>query len=489
MSTHTGGRRLRLILVVAAGLAWLSALALAPATGAQELVRIAVPSKHIDSETLVLNDRQPGEAPGQLMANVLLPDGYTPTQRYPLLLLLHGGSGSSHSWVDPRLGDIRETAKGLNAVIVMPDGGQSFYADWWNGGLRDNPGWETWMREELLLEIERKFSIRPERRFHAVAGLSMGGYGTWLMAGMLPGYFGTAVPLSSFASTRGALAVVAFRQAAGVPYETVYGPPEGFYAEGHDPVALASNYSLTRLDVRTGDGRPDPTVRPGDIGDNFSLVLEGQLKLQNDEAVAAIEAAGSKTIDYAVHKGSHSWEYWRHDLKASIEKGLFRPVVERPSQWTYKTASARGKAWDIEFQRSPAPTDLSVFNRNGQVLTVSGSGRISLSDERGCRFGGELPLTWTIPARTCRTLKVSVKGKLRRGRASRVTVAVKARRDSDRKFVPVAAARARLAGRAVRTNARGKAKFKVRSRRSGKLRLVVRKAGFRPATKRIRVRR
>lgn len=473
-------------LIALASLLGLSMLAPAPAAAERELLRIPVPSKHIDPTTLNLHDRHPGEGPGDLMVNVLLPEDYNPNRQYPLLLLLHGGSGSADSWVVPGGGNIRETAKDLDAVIVMPDAAQSFYADWWNEGKRE-PGWEIWIREEVLPEIERRFSIRPERRFHAVAGLSMGGYGTWITAGTLPGYFGTAVPLSSFASTRGELAVVAFVVAAqGVPYETVYGPPGDFYAEGHDPVGLASNYAHTRLDIYTGDGEPDPETRPEDVGDNFSLALERELKLQNDEAVAAIEAAGSKTIDYTVHKGSHSWIYWRQDLQAAIAKGLFRPVAERPRQWTYKSSAARGKAWDLDFQRSPAPSDLAIFKRNGRNLNVSGSGRITLSDEKGCRISARLPLKWKIPA-ACRNLRVTVKSKLRKRKASRVTVTVKGK-GPDGKVGPISKARVKIMGRTFRTNIRGKAKFKVRPRRAGKLRLVVRKAEYRPATRWLRVR-
>ena len=383
-------RRAAAGLVALAALAWALALGAAPAPAAQKLVRIETPSAHVDPSTQDLaGPVHPGmgEHPGRLLANVLLPDGYTPRKRYPLLLLFHGAGERFDSWADPVLGDIRETAKGLNAVIVMPEGAHGFYADWWNGGERDNPGWETWIREELLPEVERRFSIRPERRYHAVAGFSMGGYGTWLTAAMLPGYFGTAVPLSAFASIRTAESVAAFQIASGgAPYETVYGPSDGFYAEGHDPVALGPNLARTRLDVRTGDGQPDPAVRPENDpshpgyateGDAISLVLEGVLKTQNDEAVAAVRATGSKTVDYAVHKGSHDWEFWRPDLRAAIRKGLFRPVVERPKRWTYRSASARGRAWDIRFQIDPAPSAVTTFQRDGRRLTVTGTGRIT----------------------------------------------------------------------------------------------------------------
>ncbi len=484
--------------------AWAAGIA-GPATptagAAQKLVRIATPSSHIDPSTQGLaGPVHPGmpEHPGKLMANVLLPNGYTPKKRYPLLLLFHGAGERFDSWADPVLGDIAKTAKNLNAVIVMPEGGHGFYTNWWNEGGRDNPGWETWVRDELLPQVQRRFSIRPERRYHAVAGFSMGGFGTWLTASMLPGYFGTAVPLSAFASIREPSSVTFFKTASGgTPYETVYGPADGFYAEGHDPVALGSNLAHTRLDVRTGDGQPDPAVRPQndpahpdhvDEQDALSLILEGGLKSQNDTAVAAVRAAGSKTIDYTVHKGSHDWEFWRLDLKASIRKGLFRPVPQVPKRWTYRTAATSGQAWDIHFEFSPPSAALATFERVGRKLKVTGSGNVTISDGNGCWYTGDLPFTRTLPARPCRGLKLSVRGKLKRKRASKLTVTVKGL-DAARVTSPVDAARVKIAGRSVLTNARGKAVIRVRPARTGKLKLSAKKAGFRPAAKKIRVTR
>ncbi|MDQ2621944.1 MAG: alpha/beta hydrolase-fold protein, partial [Actinomycetota bacterium] len=368
---------------------------------------------------------------------------------------------------------------------------------WWNEGERNNPGWETWIRDELLPRVQRRFSIRPERRYHAVAGFSMGGYGTWLTASMLPGYFGTAVPLSAFASIREASSVTLFKTASGgTPFETVYGPADGFYAEGHDPTALGSNLAHTRLDVRTGDGRPDPSIRPENDPshpgyaaeqDALSLILESGLKLQNDKAVEAVRTAGSTTVDYTVHKGSHDWEFWRPDLKASIRKGLFRPVPELPKRWTYRTAATSGQAWDIHFEFSPPPTAMTNFERNGRNLKVNGDGEMTISDGNGCRFTGELPFTRTLPARPCRNLKMSVRGRLKHNRTSRLTVTVKGL-DAARVTSPVDAARVRIGGRSALTDARGRAVVKIRAARRGKVKVTAIKAGFRKAVKTVRVR-
>jgi hypothetical protein len=118
---------------------------------------------------------------------------------------------------------------------------------------------------------------------------------------------------------------------------------------------------------------------------------------------------------------------------------------------------------------------------------VTGSGPITLNAENGCSLHTELPLTWKIPA-ACLNLRVKVKGKLRQGKASRLVVTVKGK-DGEGKLGPVASAKVKIAGRSFLTNARGKAGFRIRPKHAGKLRLLVKKPGYRNATRKIRVRR
>ena len=490
-------------LVAAVLLTGLAALLVAASpAAAQKLVTIDASSSYVDPSNQNLAGpvtENMGPHPGKLMANVLLPDGYTPKKRYPLLLLLHGSGERFDSWADPLLGDIKETAKGLNAVIVMPEGAQGFYTDWWNEGERNDPAWEDYIREALLPMVQRKFSIRPERRYHAIAGFSMGGYGTWLTSSQLPGFFGTSVPLSAFASIRTPESTIAFAGAAGgTPYTTVYGESTGFYAKGHDPIELGPNLAHTNLDVYTGDGQPDTALRPQNDpshpdyatdGDAFSLLLESFLKLQNDAAVEAMEAAGNENVDYTVHKGSHDWEFWRPDLKSAISKGLFNKVAEQPSSWTYRTAASEGQAWDIYFNFSPAPTDVTTFERNGRNLKVTGAGSLTIFDGNGCTYSADLPFTRTLSAKPCRGLKLQVKAsKLRKGRNATVTVTVEGK-NSAGVTAPVDAAKVTVAGRSAITAYNGKATLKFKPKKSGKLSLKVAKKGYNPATKKLNVRR
>lgn len=469
---------------------------------AQELVTIDGTSSYVDpSNQNLAGPVHPGMGPhpGKLQINVLLPDGYTPKKRYPMLLLYHGSGERFDSWADPVLGNIKETAKGLNAVIVMPEGAQGFYTDWWNGGERSNPAWEDYVREFVLPTVQKKFSIRPERRYHAVAGFSMGGYGTWLTASQLPGFFGTAVPLSAFASIRRPESLLAFQTAAGgTPYEKVFGPATDFYAEGHDPIALGANYRYTNMDVYTGDGEPDTTLRPqndpthpGFIteGDGLSLALESFLKLQNDDAVQAVKDAGSTTVDYTVHAGSHDWEFWRPDLKSAIAKGLFNPVPESPASWKYTTSANEGQAWDLHFEFSPAATAITTFERNGRSLKATGEGSVTIFDGNGCSFTAALPFTRDLSAKPCRGLKLQTSAKLRRGRKGTVKVTVKGMNAAG-VTAPVDAARVTIGGRSALTTYAGKATIAVKpKKKSRKLVLKVSKKGFRPATRKLNVRK
>ncbi len=105
--------------------------------------------------------------------SIWLPVGYDSTREYPFLYLLHGYGDDNDSWMDK--GNARSIAKeyvdkgGTPMVIVMPDGLTTFYTDGWGGN------WESYFHKELMPEVEKAYHCNGKR---AVAGLSMGGYGT-----------------------------------------------------------------------------------------------------------------------------------------------------------------------------------------------------------------------------------------------------------------------------------------------------------------------
>ena len=154
---------------------------------ASTLITLDAPSKLVDPGVgdVGFND---GSA---LKVNVLLPDGYNPKRAYPLVMLLHGVGDNYKGWAEK--GSVQQAAAGLQAIVAMPEGGHGFYTNWWNGGARGGPSWESYELDDVLPLVRKRFKIRPERRYHAFMGVSMGGLGASYLGGRLPGYFGTVV--------------------------------------------------------------------------------------------------------------------------------------------------------------------------------------------------------------------------------------------------------------------------------------------------------
>ncbi len=111
-----------------------------------------------------------------LPVNILLPDCYDGLAQFPVLYLLHSHGYNADTWLDPELGHLLAVAGDIGAIVVIPDGGVSYFNDRYNGGAR-LPAWERYLFEELIPTVEQNLATRPERRWRAVAGYSMGGSG------------------------------------------------------------------------------------------------------------------------------------------------------------------------------------------------------------------------------------------------------------------------------------------------------------------------
>ncbi|HYI76747.1 MAG TPA: alpha/beta hydrolase-fold protein, partial [Chryseolinea sp.] len=132
---------------------------------------------------------------------VYLPPDYETSQRsYPVLYLLHGGGDDQTGWV--QFGEVlniadREILEGraTSMIIVMPDantGTRGYFND-----LKGEWRYEDFFFEEFMPYIEKTYRIKTEKRYRAVAGLSMGGGGSFMYALHHPELFSAACPLSA----------------------------------------------------------------------------------------------------------------------------------------------------------------------------------------------------------------------------------------------------------------------------------------------------
>ena len=132
---------------------------------------------------------------------IYLPADYETSERsYPVLYLLHGAGDDQTGWV--QFGEVLHIAdkaiaegKATPMIIVMPDAntGQRGY---FNSVKEDWP-YEDFFFEEFLPYIENTYRIKKEKRYRAIAGLSMGGGGTFMYALHHPELFSSACPLSA----------------------------------------------------------------------------------------------------------------------------------------------------------------------------------------------------------------------------------------------------------------------------------------------------
>jgi enterochelin esterase-like enzyme len=128
----------------------------------------------------------------------LPPDYHYSIRGYPVVYLLHGYTDDETGWI--QFGEVNIAADKaiMNReippmIIVMPDGGLSFYINNSKGDVK----WEDMFVKEFIPHIDKTYRTRAEKRYRGIAGLSMGGYGTLLHSLKHPGLFSACAAFSS----------------------------------------------------------------------------------------------------------------------------------------------------------------------------------------------------------------------------------------------------------------------------------------------------
>lgn len=119
---------------------------------------------------------------------VSLPDSYgkNSSQRYPLVIFLHGLFNDEKDWQDrgvqSKLDELRSSGKVGEYIIAIPYGANSFYLNSKNG-LR----YEDAIVKDFIPFIDKTYRTQPKNRM--IAGISMGGYGALMIAFKHPEMF------------------------------------------------------------------------------------------------------------------------------------------------------------------------------------------------------------------------------------------------------------------------------------------------------------
>ncbi|CAG5068765.1 Endo-1,4-beta-xylanase Z [Dyadobacter sp. CECT 9623] len=235
---------------------------------------------------------------------IYLPPDYATSERsYPVLYLLHGAGDDQTGWVQfgmvQHIAD-KAIADGTAApmIIVMPDantGRRGYFND-----VKGDWPYEDFFFKELIPFIEKKYRVKTEKEFRAVAGLSMGGGGTFMYALHHPELFAAACPLS--AST-GPITLEDAKKNLVRNNPNIADSTVARYYERHSALALINNIP---------DDQKKAVKWYIDCGDD-DFLYEGN-------ALVHI-ALRKKEVphEFRVREGAHNWKYWRESLPAVLD--------------------------------------------------------------------------------------------------------------------------------------------------------------------------
>ena len=235
---------------------------------------------------------------------IYLPPGYETSQRsYPVLYLLHGGGDDQTGWV--QFGEVQHItdkaiAEGMATpmIIVMPDAntGKRGYSNNATGTWR----YEDFFFQEFMPFIEKAYRIKADKHYRAVAGLSMGGDGTFTYALHHPELFSSACPLSAGTGplTMEDAKTRLTKETPGISDQDITA-----YYNRQSVLALVNNM-------------PDTLKKAVrwyiDVGDD-DFLYEGNSLVHI--------AMRKKDIphEFRTRDGAHNWTYWRTALPAVLE--------------------------------------------------------------------------------------------------------------------------------------------------------------------------
>lgn len=236
---------------------------------------------------------------------VLLPVDYEqPAQRatlYPVLILLHGHNGDHTDWLART--KLSDYAAPYRLIIVTPEGGNNWYSD--SATVAHNK-YETYIAEELIADVQKRFRVIQGREGRGVAGLSMGGYGALKFGMKYPEKFAFAASMS------GAVSIASWRHENDIPLRLrqsvlqIFGAAESPTKNANDLFQLVRAIPADRL-----ASLPFFYL---DCGTEDELPL-----LAPNRALADIFVERKIPHEYRQLPGGHRWDYWDAQVQEVLQ--------------------------------------------------------------------------------------------------------------------------------------------------------------------------
>jgi S-formylglutathione hydrolase FrmB len=221
-------------------------------------------------------------------------DVYVPGMKYQVLWLLHGGSGDDSDYVN--FSNIVRYADDHKLAVVMPADYNAMYSDDPEGAK-----YFTFVVEELPQMCRALFPFSDKREDNFVAGLSMGGAGTFKCAMLHPELYSAAICMSGAGSD---------------PAEALKNPRfSGMNIRRRipEPGSAEDAWAAAKRNKEAGVELPKMYLTAGDK----DFVLEGVRKCRDYLTELGYDLTYEEVPGYG-----HEWDFWDLTLRKAIKEWL-----------------------------------------------------------------------------------------------------------------------------------------------------------------------
>jgi S-formylglutathione hydrolase FrmB len=240
-----------------------------------------------------------------LKAAVTTPSSYhKSTGKYPVIYLLHGGSGAFSDWhrnvSEP--GVVGRMAEEYNLIIVTPGVGPASY--YYDSPMLDSVRYETYITSELIPHIDKNFRTLAKRESRAITGLSMGGHGAITLSAKHPELFIAAGSMS------GVMNIDTRMWKVPAEFRTLR-------LQGQqDMLGQDLNYDGPEFSTFTAVGLVDRMKANG-----LALILDcgvDDFLIETNRQIHQLLLENGTPHEYIERPGAHTWPYWTEALPVHL---------------------------------------------------------------------------------------------------------------------------------------------------------------------------
>ena len=235
-----------------------------------------------------------------LKAAISFPSGYEKGEsRYPVVYLLHGGSGAFSDWHQKvtENGIVNQMADQHKVLIVTPGVGPASY--YYDSPLLDSVRYETYMIQELIPFIDKNYRTLAQKESRAITGLSMGGHGAITLAAKHPTLFIAAGSMS------GVMNIDTDLWKVGEDFRSLR-------KKGQIEMLGPINYQGPLFNPYTAVGLVDQLKNQ-----KVSLIIDcgvDDFLIETNRQMHSLLMEKKVAHEYIERPGAHTWNYWTEAL-------------------------------------------------------------------------------------------------------------------------------------------------------------------------------